>query len=297
MKKRVFTIITSLVLAMSLFQFTAYADIGPKPSVNITFENMSDEICYGTLLSIEDSTGPASAFNGDNKVILSELGEDVENIWKAFVEYKDTDNFYFLQWFWKCSDTKELHWTYYPPQTFKILLYYPKSNTFIVSDIYEQYAFDSYYKVEMDGIDIQSVTSSKPLIVAEKDYDYSAELFSLICRIILTILLEIIIALLFKFRERKLLLSIVYINIATQILLNAALNIINYKMGSMGFIVFYILLEIAVFIIEAILYAIVFNKVSKEPISKGKSTLYALIANACSFALGLKLAMIIPGIF
>ena len=41
------------------FPITAKADIGPKPCVFITFENMGDETCYGTLLSASAGTGPA----------------------------------------------------------------------------------------------------------------------------------------------------------------------------------------------------------------------------------------------
>lgn len=43
---------------------SAYADLGPKPSVVINFENMSDELCYGTLLSQQPSTGPSSVWDG-----------------------------------------------------------------------------------------------------------------------------------------------------------------------------------------------------------------------------------------
>ncbi len=65
MKKKWSVWILCFILSFSIFPLTARADTGPKPSVRITFKNMGDEVCYGTLLSETDSTGPASAWDGD----------------------------------------------------------------------------------------------------------------------------------------------------------------------------------------------------------------------------------------
>ena len=54
-------LIAILICTMPL---TAYADMGPKPSVHVDFINAPDEPFYGTLLSQHDSTGPASAWDG-----------------------------------------------------------------------------------------------------------------------------------------------------------------------------------------------------------------------------------------
>ena len=61
-------------------------------------------------------------------------------------------------------------------------------------------------------------------------------------------------------------------NILTQVILNAALNIVNYNFGSMSFTFSYVLYEILVSVIEAVTYA-------------------------ASFAFGLWLEHVIPGIF
>ena len=172
------------VLALSV---AASADMGPKPSVHIIFENMGDELCYGTLLSQKPSTGPQSAWDGiEEHARYKEsdhwYGDFDYDIWKAFVEYEDADGYYFLQEGWTVSDTKEIAWTYYPPNSFKILLYYPYTETFVSSGIYEKYAFDTYYTVNMDGVDIGSVDysediSSNERINAYRSYLYGQELF------------------------------------------------------------------------------------------------------------------------
>ena len=61
---KVFSMILCIVTVSMIFPITANADMGPKPSVRITFKNLGDELCYGTLLSSKESTGPASAWNG-----------------------------------------------------------------------------------------------------------------------------------------------------------------------------------------------------------------------------------------
>ena len=144
-----------VVTVLFVFALPAYADMGPKPSVRVNFENMGEELCYGTLLSKNKSTGPSSAWDGNEEHIYN-YDLDIE-IWRKFVEYKDSDGYYFLQEGWKVSETKQIAWTYYPPQSFKILLYFPEYDTFAVSGIYERYAFDTYYTVDMDGFEIGSV--------------------------------------------------------------------------------------------------------------------------------------------
>lgn len=293
MKKKSFALFLVTIAAVFLFPTAAYADMGPKPSVRITFENMGEETCYGTLLSRSDSTGPYSVWDGEEDHIYNyDLDRE---IWEKFVQYQDQDGYYYLQTGWLCSKTKELNWTYHPPKNFKILLYYPDSDTFLVSGSYERYAFDSYYTVDMAGIDPDA--AQPPLLTAERNYDFRWELISLACRIVLTILLELCIALLFGFRSKNYLLTILCVNIVTQVILNVLLGIINYQQGSLAFTVNYILFELIVFAIEAVVYNLVFDRISPVKIPAWKLVLYALAANAVSFAGGFLVAKAIPGIF
>ena len=59
----------------------------------------------------------------------------------------------------------------------------------------------------------------------------------------------------------------------------------------------YVLLEILVFAIEAIAYALLLKKLSGKEQKPVKAVGYALVANAASFGFGLWLAHVIPGIF
>ena len=62
------------------------------------------------------------------------------------------DGYNFLQYLWECSADKIIEWTYYPPSVFKILLYFPESDSFVVSGACETYAFDSYYTIDLTSV-------------------------------------------------------------------------------------------------------------------------------------------------
>ena len=288
MLRKVLSLLICLILVLNL-PVTAKADIGPKPSVRITFTGIKGETYYGTLLSERRYTGPATAWDGYEEY-RDWKPESEKPIWEKFIAYEDTDGYYFLQEWWDCSETNQLNWTYYPPTPFKILLYFPETDSFYVSDIYERYAFDSYFSVDL------SEYSTSP-ITARQSYDYTWEVISLVARIVLTIALELAIALLFGYREKKALGFLAIVNVITQVVLNVALNIINYRSGSMGFTFAFICMEILVFTIEAITYKAVLHRYSEKEKVNRRGVTYALVANTASFAIGLWLAHLIPGIF
>ena len=331
------TFLTFVLLAPAFLRtetMKASADTGPKPSVSVTFENMGDELCYGTLLSKTPSTGPAEAWDGteDGKYFFN--GAD-ETVWRAFVEYKDPDGFYFLQWFWRADEKKTLNWRYYPPQTFKILLYYPDratksgaadnsaggatrdsktsaaSGAFCVSDVLERYAFHSYYFVDMSNVQSETIgTIAK--ISATQGYDYSAEILGFFVRFIITLGVETLLALAFGLRTKRAFLTVLAANGATQVALNILLNVQLHFNNVYGVFPLYFFAELFVFVAEAALYCFIFGKRKNGGVSgsadenggkaaiaysKKRLILYAFTANLVSFCIGLPLAILLPAVF
>lgn len=331
------TFLTFVLLAPAFLRtepMKASADTGPKPSVRVTFENMGDELCYGTLLSKTPSTGPAEAWDGteDGKYFFN--GAD-ETVWRAFVEFKDEDGFYFLQWFWRADEKKTLNWRYYPPQTFKILLYYPDratesgaadnsaggatrdskttaaSGAFCVSDVLERYAFHSYYFVDMRNVQSETIgTIAK--ISATQGYDYSAEILGFFVRFIITLGVETLLALAFGLRTKRAFLTVLAANGATQVALNILLNVQMHFNNVYGVLPLYFFAELFVFVAEAALYCFILGKRKnggengsadenggKAAIvySKKRLILYAFTANLISFCIGLPLAILLPAVF
>ena len=307
-----FAALSLFLIILSLCVIPVSADMGPKASVHIDFKNMGDEQCFGTLLSERPSTGPSSVWDGNEEHAYHNenesswyYGNAILNYatWKKFVDYADADGYYFLQEnVYDVGGSKQIHWGYYPPDKFKILLYYPETDTFVVSGVCERYAFDTYYTVDMDGVNIGSVdydenNSSNDRLVAYKTYQWQQEAISLIVRIILTILIEIGIALLFGFRQKKPLVFLIIVNVSTQIILNVILNIIDFHSGSLAFTLAYINFEIMVFAIEAILYCVFMNRYTEKPHCKAFYVLFSLVANLISFVSGLVLSTLIPSLF
>jgi len=292
MKKIIVMLSVFLVVAF-IFPVNTFADMGPKPSVVLNFKGLDNEIYYVTLLSKEENNGPFSAneeLSPDDYRIINDKDYGAK-AYDAFRNYNDKDGFYFINVFERCNDENTFVWGYYPPQTFKVLLYFPQNDTFVISDVYERYAFDSYFEVttEMN----QGIVN----LTVQNSYDYKREIFSLIARIIATIFIEIIIALFFGLKNRKILLCIILTNIFTQVTLNILLNLINYYYGILTFYIFFAFMEIFVFAIEAVTYTNYF-KISKSiSVKLWIAPVYALVANIASFIAGIILAIVIPGMF
>lgn len=330
------TFLTFVLLAPAFLRtetMKASADTGPKPSVRVTFENMGDELCYGTLLSKTPSTGPARAWDGTEGGKFYE-GAD-EAVWRAFTEFKDEDGFYFLQWFWRTDENKALNWTYYPPQTFKILLYYPDratksgaadnssgastrdsettaaSGAFCVSDVLKRYAFHSYYFVDMRNVQSETIGTIAKISVTQ-GYDYSAEILGFFVRFIITLGAETLLALAFGLRTKRAFLTVLAANGVTQIALNLLLNVRLHFNNLYGVFPLYFFAELFVFVAEAALYCFILGKRKNGGVSgsadenggkaaivysKKRLILYAFTANLISFCIGLPLAILLPAVF
>ncbi|MCD8066888.1 MAG: hypothetical protein LUE15_06955 [Oscillospiraceae bacterium] len=287
MKRALTLLLLALTLTLAL-PTAAFADTGPKPTVQVEFTDMPDEVFYATLLSETSSTGPYSVYDGteDNDGWRGEYGSDSfdREIWRAFVDYEDADGFCFLQVYWSSSETGELKWTYRAPEVYKILLYFPESGDFCVSPVYERYAMNSSYTVSL--ADWQSGEIS-----AERSYDYTQEIISFLLRCAVTIAVELAVALLFGLRGRRLLELIAVVNVITQVLLNILLSRYIHMNGCSGtaafiFGVFYLALEIIVFLIEGAVYCRLAPRRSERELTRGRLWLYAFTANAVSYLLG-----------
>jgi hypothetical protein len=74
----------------------------------------------------------------------------------------------------------------------------------VSAESYERYAFDSYYTVDASKLDINFVSPSGESLRVKRTYDFSWEVFSLLCRTAGTIAVELLVALLFKIKGKRL---------------------------------------------------------------------------------------------
>lgn len=249
-----------ILLVLVIFPSHVSADMGPKPSIRITFKNIDEEF-YVTLLSKEDGYGPYEVYEESDENTV--FNNSKEKAYHEFYEYCKNDDYYFLGVVDDCTETKEYSWTYYPPEDFKLAIYLVQSDKLIVTDAYSKYAFDSYYEYDLN-------TNS-----LKENYNHTFNILSLIIRVIITVIIEVLIALLFKFKAHLKL--IVIVNIITQLLLNLFVYFCEYSGGLLTAAILVFLGEGLVLIVESIIFKIIIKK---------RAIIYAFVANIASFAIG-----------
>lgn len=322
MKKSLRSLLAFLIAATVLCCI-AMADTGPKPSASFTFTGMPDEDYYVTMLAEVDAYGPHRVYQpGEDLPYVLEAGRDdpAYPAWQKFVDYKDPDGYYFLEdLFEQCHGDDEAGWRYFPPERFKLLLYFPESDTFLCSPVTARYAFDSIYRLDLGGkspAEIAALTLTDPNggpIPADGTGETSAvgevtldkadgtrqQLIGFLGRLCITLIIELALAWGWKYRKGSQLLFIGIVNLITQCLLNVALLYWGAQETSRGFIIFwYILLELAVTGIEAAAYAYLLPGTDrKDPAVRRHAALYALSANLLSFVAGLALSELFPILF
>lgn len=299
MKKRWCSILTALLLLLPLAAMPANADAGPKPSVVVELTGLEGRTCWGTLLSQQEGTGPYGRFYEE------EAAEDLEEdrALRALLplERMDSEGFHLLNFVKDCSDG-EFSWTYYPPHTYKIALWFPEEDALAVSGVYHRYAFDSYYRLDLSGVELMpgGIVELEAARL-QRDYPYGASLLALAGRVALTLGAELLLALAFGLRTRQALKWVAVVNLATQLGLNLALELFTYCNGALeGMMAIlalpvYLAAEAVVTLVELRIYR---RKLLGERGASGRRiTAYTWTANLCSLLAGVLLSFRLPALF
>ena len=298
MKKRWRSILTALLLLLPLTAMPVSADVGPKPSVVVALEGLEGRTCWGTLLSQQEGTGPYGRFYEE------EAAEDPEEdrALRALLplERMDSEGFHLLNFVKDCSDG-EFSWTYYPPHTYKIALWFPEEDALAVSGVYHRYAFDSYYRLDLSGVELMpgGIVELEAARL-QRDYPYGASLLALAGRVALTLGAELLLALAFGLRTRQALKWVAVVNLATQLGLNLALELFTYCNGALeGMMAIlalpvYLAAEAVVTLVELRIYR---RKLLGERGASGRRiTAYTWTANLCSLLAGVLLSFRLPAL-
>ena len=290
MKRRLFCGSILALLLVCLLPLWAAADTGPKPSITVTPEGFGEDACYLTLLSQTETTGPWSKHESfaASKDSYGNPEAD-EAIWTAFNDYEDADGFYFLGCYGEVTGGQVFCWSYYPPDTFKVLAYFPDSGTFAVGPVTERKEFSARYTV--------SPSETGETLLIEKARNQEAENKSFVGRLVLTLALELAVAVGFAFRTKRQIITIVCMNLITQVGLNQVITHIFPVVSSRWYWPGLQVLEVLIFLVEGAVYARLLPRWKKDPAAVCHPWGYALAANVASFGVGLILARLIPGMF
>lgn len=282
--KKVLTFIFVSVCAFFAMGFTAFADTGPKPSLTINVTGDVKGKYYIALLS------PYETHYTDEEV------DKLPSVRRELYDFSLTDEYYLYDFspvdrvYYEMTGSDSATWGYHPPQEFKILLYFPESGSFIVSEKLEKYAFSSYFTVKVnDGaMTVEPNGGVRGVLV---------EIGGLLLRIVLTVLIEIGVARGFGIFGKKAFRLIIIINVVTQLLLNALLWKANFDLGGLGVMLALLGGEILVFVIEVIVYGNALPAFTGNDIKSGRAAGYAFVANLASFLGGGVLMLLTSLIF
>lgn len=293
MKKSIKVVLILFVLILSLaFSVNTSADTGPKPYVDITINGNTDGM-YMTLLSNVKRHGPWATVD-ENK---EEFTGDLKLINEKFVNYEDKDGFYYQQFIDDITDHK-FKWGYYPPDTFKILIYDTINDKFITDDvIYQKAEFGSVYTLTLN----ENMYVSKDASVSEsfsvvKNNNIGREILTFFVRLAICLTIELVLALLFGFRKLELV-PILIANIVTQVAFNLFLTLYIYFNGFQLLLIIpaYIFFEVIIFASESIantyFIRLVDNKCGIEAKKTGMIILYTFVANFASLVFGYLILM------
>ncbi len=292
MRRKLGVLLCCLILLLAV-PSVAKADMGPKSSTEITFTGLEGERYYAVFLVkppvqkdffspplLRDSMDTISAENTEEAVIL-----------QKFAQYPDADGYVALFWVDDCAKTHRIYLTRFSVPEFKILIYFPETDHFVVSDrIYQSYSFNSSFAVHAEQIGLSPDSQGELDLKLQNTYQYGRMVLAFLVQVAITLSIEIGLALAFDLNKKQVLRFIVLVNLVTQVLLNVVLYWINYQVGLFSMAVSYFGLEILVFLLEAVLYAIYFGRLEDVFIDGWKPWVYSLVANATSFLVGLQLS-------
>ncbi len=277
-------LMTLIICFTCLLPFKVQADIGPKPSVVVTFTNSPSEAYYVTLLGENFNYGP---YHPDHVSYENKSGSELRAM-ESFKAHADSQDLFFVGNVSKLDTTDTYTWGYYPPEKFKVAVYFPDSDRVVsTSGLLERYAFHSYYRIDL--ADALGGENASDQLSASKEFLHGVEIKAFAFRLVLTLALEIALALLLGYRRKRQLLIILIVNLVTQLLLNLFL----YRTAGIAEYYFFpplfIITELLVTVTEAIVYRLTLLRQGRKGEKVGP-VVYAILANLLSLLVGLILA-------
>ena len=272
MKKKI--ILTVLMLILPFIITVVHADMGPKPSIDLTFEGLGEGTYYASIFGGSKPIGPNRPFSMEYQY------ESIESYKKRnsnipgdvidrLVEYTSGEYCFWGVIYPIDRENNKVSWGYYAPSEFMVVVITPDGKL-ITSEPYQRSVLAGYYKC----------TLSSDGITLSDNYNYGLEALKLVGRAFATIVIELLIGVLFGYRSKPDIKRIVITNLFTQGLLNLGVSFGSYLGGVLAALIIMLVMEVIIIFIEGAVYA---NRLS------GKNWLiwlYVILANVASFFAG-----------
>ena len=275
---------TLFFLLIVFFPTTVFADMGPKPTVDIkvTYNNLpvKDRIFFGALFSCRQNPG------GDLSRLENEMSDysDKEIDSSVFavndydLERKCYWGVYGLSWGFKCKDSI-CNFRYMIPSEFKVGIYLPDENRFYLSEPIRQSAFHSTYSANL--------LENGAIEIKNKTHFYKTNLFKYFLFYVIALVFTIIIELSASgwfisknLNKAKIERTIIYANLISLTLLWLVL-FLTFK-NTEKFTLALLIGEISIFIFEWLFIYFL----NKKSITLIRSFSMAFVMNLVSFIIG-----------
>ena len=247
---------------------------GYYQTTKVEFENI-EGTCYGTLLSEKTVSG-----SWDSK--LSYDYPVPEEILSFFESYEDPDRYSYLNYLQDVSEGL-LYWPFYPPEKFKVLLYWPDTQTYAVSEKpIERYALNSTYKADISDGTVHLV----------RNYNYGRLVAITLIRIAVLVTVSFLVTLLYTQSDKKAIRSFFLSTVPFQTILNLLISVYSFRNG-FSVVEYYLFLWIP-YILFFLLQGYIYRR---------KTNLYrspflcSFFGNLSAYAVGLLMADVIPALF
>ncbi|MBQ6488999.1 MAG: hypothetical protein IJI75_07185 [Solobacterium sp.] len=269
-----------MLCAMSL---PVYADMGPKPDLVIDFSGIH-EPCVVTVLSTVKSYGPNQPMQIAWMPWWDEQAPEIDKeIYQKFIDETkllNEDRTEQLYFWGVLAQNSPYVFGYYPPETFYVLVYFPETDSFLLSEeSYTRTVFHTELAITVENGKLL-FNARQPLYGIMKNWKDND---AVVLRLLVTVITEIVIGMFFMKYTQKSMLTVIGVNVITQILLNIVIWLRYYVLSNSVSTYFPVLAgaEVLIFLIEGFIYS---KLISREELSR--PYLYALIANAFTCWLG-----------
>ena len=269
-----------MLCAMSL---PVYADMGPKPDLVIDFSGIH-EPCVVTVLSTVKSYGPNQPMQiawmpwWDEQA--PEIDKEIDQKFIDETKLLNEDRTEQLYFWGVLAQNSPYVFGYYPPETFYVLVYFPETDSFLLSEeSYTRTVFHTELAITVENGKLL-FNARQPLYGIMKNWKDND---AVVLRLLVTVITEIVIGMFFMKYTQKSMLTVIGVNVITQILLNIVIWLRYYVLSNSVSTYFPVLAgaEVLIFLIEGFIYS---KLISREELSR--PYLYALIANAFTCWLG-----------
>lgn len=256
MKKVNLVIITvSLVLCIFLLFNILFKDT----SVSLDLSD-SDQTYYVTLLSDKKENGPWIL----NSEYVKTYKNKYESVWKKFENYDD--EYYFIGNIGELSTSENYIWGYHCPKNFKVLIYSSLDDEFIESQKINSLFAKNYFVIKIIENELKLLTPFNGI---------PHNIFTLLFRFFLILVIEIGIAYVFKLRSKEDLKNIFKANMVSYILILFILQLLEINNIDIYFGLI-ICLKVISYFVKSLIYS--------SNIKNNKK--YCFLANSISFIFG-----------